>query len=55
MNNINNKKSDVEKVGTISVSIYKNKNTGFSAYSIDADNDDVIQVSYMIEDTLKMY
>lgn len=55
MNNINNKKLDVEKVGTVSVSIYKNRLTGFSSYSIDAENDDVIQVSYIIEDLLKMY
>ena len=55
MYNVNNKKSDAEKIGTVSVSVFKNKNTGFSSFSVNAENDDVLQVSYVIEDTLKMY
>lgn len=55
MNNIDMKKLDVEKVGTVSVSIYKNRCTGFSSYSIDTENDDVLQISYVIDDLLKIY
>ncbi len=43
-----------EEVGTISVSIFKNQN-GLSSFTVNAENDNVLQVSYVIEDTLKMY
>lgn len=56
MKNITNCKDIFEEeVGTISISIYKNKQTGLSSFHIDAENDNVVQVSYVIEDTLKMF
>ena len=55
MNNITNPSSiDGIKIGTISVSVYKN-NSGTSSFSINVENDNVIQMSYVIEDALKMY
>lgn len=49
--------TDCEKIGneigTISVSIYKDKSTGLSAFNINAD-ENVVHVSYVIEDILKM-
>ena len=44
-----------EEIGTVSVSIYKDKESGLSSFHIDTENDDVVQVSYVIEDTLKMF
>ena len=41
-----------EKVGTVLVSMYKDKTTNKSFFSIEADNEDMLQVSYVIEDTL---
>ncbi len=43
-----------EKIGTISVSIFKDKNTGLSAFNINAD-EDVEYFSYVIEDTMKKF
>lgn len=55
MNNItDSKKFTGEKIGTISVSVYKD-NTGHSFFRINSENDNVIQMSYVIEDVLKMY
>lgn len=53
MLNISNSK-DMSEVGTISVSIFKDENTGFSAFNINSD-DSVLQFSYAIEDTLKKF
>lgn len=54
MLNIINNKSCSEKVGTISISIYKNTETGLSAFDINAD-EDVEHFSYAIEDTMKKF
>lgn len=43
---------DAEKIGTVSVTIYKNKTTGASFFYVKSSNEDVLQVSYVIEDTL---
>ncbi len=50
----NNNENHGEKVGTILVSIYKNAETGFSAFDINADTD-VEHFSYVIEDTMKKF
>lgn len=50
----NNHENPGEKIGTISVSIYKNFETGFSAFNINAD-EDVEYFSYAIEDTMKKF
>lgn len=53
MNNITNfQNSFGEEIGSISVSIYKNDD-GLSSFKLDTKSDDVLQVSYVIEDTLK--
>lgn len=55
MNNIRGYKNNYgEEVGKISVSIYRDKQSGLSSFYIDTDNDNVEQISYIIEDTLKM-
>lgn len=54
MLNITNNENHGEKVGTILVSIYRNVETGFSAFDIDAD-EDLEQFSYAIEDTMKKF
>lgn len=41
-----------EKVGTVLVSMFKDKNTNKPLFYIEADNEDMLQVSYVIEDTL---
>ena len=46
--------SESTKCGTITVSVYKNEsNKRF--FQIISDNDDVLPVSYIIEDTLSLY
>lgn len=44
----------LKKLGTVTVSVFKtdNNNTDFC---IETDNDSVLPVSYVIEDTLKLY
>lgn len=44
----------LKKLGTVTVSVFKsdNNNTNFR---IETDNDSVLPVSYVIEDTLKFY
>lgn len=55
MKNITNSiKIAAEKIGNISVSIYKDK-TGSSFFRINPENDNMLQISYVIEDVLKMY
>ena len=51
----------MEKVGTITVSVFKcesdddNNNNNNVIFTIKVDNEDVLPVSYVIEDTLKLY
>lgn len=54
LNITNNHENHGEKIGTISVSIYKNIETGFSAFNIDAD-ENVEHFSYAIEDIMKKF
>lgn len=56
MNNITDCNNIIgEEVGSISVSIYQDKQTGLSSFHINTENDDVLQVSYVIEDALKVF
>jgi len=41
-----------EKVGTVSVSMYKDKTTGLPFFDVQSENDNVLQVAYVIEDIL---
>lgn len=41
-------------IGTVTISVFKDENNEVN-FSINIDNDDVLPVSYVIEDTLKLY
>ena len=41
--------------GTITVSVFKDENTHGYDFKIEADNENVLPVSYVIEDTLYLY
>lgn len=45
----------MKKIGTITVSVYKEENNANTTFSIETDNDNVLPVSYVIEDTLNLY
>lgn len=47
-----NKKTAMEKVGKVSVFMYKEKDTNLPIFKIRSENEDVLQVSYIIEDAL---
>ena len=44
-----------KKCGTVTVSIYKEANSGSHIFYVQSDNDDVLPVSYVIEDALSLY
>lgn len=44
-----------EKCGTITVSVYKEANSKSPIFHIQSDNEDVLPVSYVIEDVLTLY
>lgn len=44
----------MNKIGTVTVSVFKNADNSTS-FKIETDNDIILPVSYVIEDTLKMY
>ena len=44
-------KIEGEKVGSVHVSMYKDSNTRLPFFFIKADNEDMLQVSYIIEDS----
>ena len=47
--------SNVRKCGTVTVSVYKDTSTDRPIFKINSDNDEVLPVSYVIEDTLYLY
>ena len=53
MNNNNN--NNEKCCGNVTVSVYEDTRTGFHFFKVNADNEDVLPVSYVIEDTLKLY
>ncbi len=42
------------KCGTVTVTVYKDK-TGHPYFTVTTDTDEVLPVSYVIEDTLYLY
>lgn len=44
-----------EKIGVVSVHIYKETITNTPIFYIKSENDDVLPISDIIEDTLKLY
>ena len=45
---------DKDKIGTITISVFKTDNF-FTSFEIKTDNETVLPVTYVIEDTLKKY
>lgn len=45
---------NVRKCGTVTVSVYKDA-SNHPIFKINSDNDEVLPVSYVIEDTLYLY
>ena len=43
------------KVGTVTISVFKNENNVSTSFDIETSNDEVLPVSYVIEDVLKYY
>lgn len=49
---------NLEKIGTITVSVFKSYKTSRmnkTVFDIETDNENVLPVSYVIEDVLKLY
>ncbi len=44
-----------KKVGTIVVHIYKEPKTNLPFFYIESENQDVLPISYVVEDILKLY
>ena len=44
-----------EEVGSINISMYKDATTGLPLFYVKSENEDVLQLSYIIEDFLKLY
>lgn len=44
-----------EKCGTITISVYKEATSNSTIFHIQSDNEDVLPVSYVIEDILTLY
>ena len=47
--------SNIRKCGTVTVSVYKDVSSNRPIFKIKSDNDEVLPVSYVIEDTLYLY
>lgn len=44
-----------KKCGTITVSVYRDINSGSPIFYVEPDNEEILPVSYVIEDVLKLY
>ena len=51
----NNKEFIYKKCGAITVSIYKESNSGSCIFYVEPDNEDILPISYVIEDALALY
>lgn len=45
----------MNKIGTVTVSVFKSDNKNTTSFDINSDNEDVIQISYIVQDALKSY
>lgn len=54
-NIINFQSHDKKCCGNVTVSVFEDLKTGFHFFEIEASNDELLPVSYVIEDTLKLY
>lgn len=51
---LNNANSNLKKCGTVTVSVYKDSSNK-PIFKINSDTEEVLPVSYVIEDTLYLY
>lgn len=52
---MSNNKIIGKKVGTVSVHMYKEIETNAPFFYVESENQDVLPISYVVEDTLKMF
>ncbi len=52
---MNDNEMAVKEVGTVSIHMYKDIKTDYPFFYIKSENKEVLPLSYIIEDTLKMY
>ncbi len=45
----------MNKIGTITVSVFQSINKNNTAFKVETDNEDIEQISYVIEDTLNSF
>lgn len=45
----------MNKIGTIIVSVFKSNDKLSTSFEVEADNENVEQISYIVEDVLKSY
>lgn len=45
----------MNKIGTITVFVFKSNDKNTTSFEVKSDNENVEQISYIIEDTLKYY
>lgn len=45
----------MKKIGTVTVSVFKSDDMNTTSFDVQSDNEDVIQISYIVEDALKFY
>ena len=45
----------MNKIDTVTVSVFKSDNKNTTSFDVKSDNDDVVQISYIVEDALKSY
>lgn len=55
MRSLENLDLKIKKCGTVTVSVYKDISTNRPIFKVKSDNEDVLPVSYVIEDTLYLY
>ncbi len=47
--------NNIEECGNVIVSVLKDVKTGFNFFKVKTDCEDLLPISYIIEDTLKLY
>ena len=45
----------MNKIGTITVSVFKSDNRNTTSFKVETDNENVEQISYIVQDALKFY
>lgn len=45
----------MNKIGTVTISVFKSDDRNTTSFEVISDNEDVEQISYIVEDTLKSY